>query len=197
MDGFMKDSKGRMVPEEMVRPIDKARDELVRDILTNAMTVARGLSLFKQRALGDVKAFVELSAEQYGVRLGGQKGNITLTSYDGEYKILIAVDERITFDERLQAAKALIDACFREWTKDSPAELKVIVDDAFAVDKAGKINTNRVLSLRRLPIENEKWKKAMEAISDSITVAESKEYIRIYRRNDKGKYDLINLDIAA
>jgi hypothetical protein len=186
-----------MVPEEMVKPIDKARDELVRDILKNAMAVAHGLALFKEKALGDMKAFVELSAEQYGVKIGGQKGNITLTSYDGEFKILLAVDERITFDERLQAAKALIDECFREWTKDSPAELKVIVDDAFAVDKAGKINTNRVLGLRRLSIENGKWKKAMEAISDSITVTESKEYIRIYRRNSDGDYDLINLDIAA
>lgn len=197
MDGYMKDSKGRMVPEEMVKPIDKARDELVKEIIGHAAMVARSLAVFKTKALDDVRAFVELSAEQYGVKIGGQKGNVTLTSYDGEYKILIAIDERITFDERLQAAKALIDDCFREWTKDAPSELKVIVDDAFAVDKAGKINTNRILGLRRLPIENETWKKAMEAISDSITVAESKEYIRIYRRNDKGDYDLINLDIAA
>lgn len=197
MDGFMKDSKGRMVPEDMVKPIDKARDELVNEIVSHAAKVARELRSFKEAALADVRAFVDLSVEQYGVKLGGQKGNITLTSFDGEYKILIAIDERLTFDERLQAAKALIDECFKLWTKDSPNELKLIVDDAFSVDKAGKINTNRVLGLRRLKIDNEKWKLAMEAISDSIIVSESKEYIRIYKRNDQGEYDLINLDIAA
>jgi hypothetical protein len=37
----------------------------------------------------------------------------------------------------------------------------------------------------------------MQAISDSLIVTESKEYIRIYRRNTEGEYDLISLDVAS
>lgn len=197
MDGYMKDAKGRMVPVEMVKPIDIARDQLVKEIVGKSVAVARQLSDLKSSALQDVKAFIDLSMEQYGVKLGGKKGNVTLNTYDGEYRLLIAVEDRISFDERLQAAKALIDECIKDWTVGARGEIKVLIDDAFAVDKQGKINTNRVLSLRRLEISDPKWQTAMEAISDSITVVESKEYLRIYKRNPDGEYDQVNLDISA
>ena len=73
------------------------------------------------------------------------------------------------------------------------------MQDAFYVGKSGNINKNRILGLRRLDIQDERWQKAMAAISDSIQVSDSKQYIRIYRRNpdDAGKYDLVNLDISS
>ena len=117
MDGYMKDAKGRMVPVEMVKPIDIARDQLVKEIVGKSVAVARQLSDLKSSALQDVKAFIDLSMEQYGVKLGGKKGNVTLNTYDGEYRLLIAVEDRISFDERLQAAKALIDECIKDWTE--------------------------------------------------------------------------------
>ncbi|OHD22792.1 MAG: sulfate transporter [Spirochaetes bacterium GWB1_59_5] len=197
MDGYMKDARGRMVPIEMIKPIDLARDQIVGEIVQKSLELSSVLCTFKKRSLDDIRAFIALSAEQYGVTIGGKKGNVTLNSYDGEFRILIAIDERITFDERLQAAKALIDECIRAWTVGARGELKVLVDDAFAVDKQGKINTNRVLGLRRLDITDPTWLRAMEAISDSVTVTESKEYIRVYRRNDEGEYDLVSLDVSA
>jgi len=59
--------------------------------------------------MDDVGAFIQLSAEKYEVKVGGNKGNVSLLSFDGRYKIVRQVAENITFDERLQAAKALID----------------------------------------------------------------------------------------
>ncbi len=197
MEGFMKDSQGRLVPLDMVKPVDKARDDLVQSIVSESQVLAAMLKEFRDRTMGNIRAFIDLSAEQYHVEFGGAKGNVTLTSFDGEYRVLVAVDERISFDERLQIAKSLIDDCLKEWTKDARSELKVIVDDAFAVDKMGKVNTNRILSLRKLEIVDTKWLQAMDAISDSITVVQSKEYIRIYKRNAGGDYDKINLDIAS
>jgi len=197
MDGFMKDSQGRMVPLEQVKPIDAARDQIVKEILEKSLELSGTLSSFKRKAIQDVRAFIDLSMEQYGVKLGGQKGNVSLMSYDGSYKVLLAINDRISFDERLQAAKALIDECIKEWTMGARSELRVLIDNAFAVDKQGKINTGRVLGLRRLEISDAKWQRAMQAISDSLIVTESKEYIRIYRRNDEGEYDLISLDVAS
>lgn len=194
---FKKDAQGRMVPVEMIKPIDLERDALVQGIVSKSLELSAVLGSFKRSVMGDVKAFIDLSAEQYGVKLGGKKGNVTLTSFDGEYRVLIAVDERLSFDERLQAAKALIDECIKEWTAGARSEIKVLIDSAFQVDKQGNINTGRVLGLKRLKIEDPKWLRAMEAIQDSVMVTESKEYIRIYRRNDKGEYNLVSLDVAA
>ncbi len=102
------------------------------------------------------------------------------------------------FDERLQAAKQLIDECIQTWTEGSSDEIKALINDAFQVNKEGKINTARVLGLKRLNINDEKWLRAMQAIADSVQVAGSKPYIRIYERiGDTDQYQPISLDVAG
>ncbi|NDP58027.1 MAG: DUF3164 family protein [Oxalobacteraceae bacterium] len=196
--GYRKDAQGRLVPESMIAPIDITRDELVIELLKKAIATQRILTDFKTSAMRDAEAFTTLSAEQYGVNLGGKKGNVTLHSFDGQFKVQIAVAENIQFDERLQAAKALIDECINVWAQNSRDEIKVLVQDAFQTDKEGKISTGRVLGLRRLNILDAKWQLAMKAIGESVQIVGSKEYIRFYQRqSNTDKYDAISLDIAA
>ena len=196
--GYWRDPQGRLVPEDMIRPIDRARDELVREIAANAKVVSGELARFRERAHADIGAFVDLSAEQYGVALGGVKGNISLYTYDGKHKVQVAVAEHLAFDERLQAAKALIDECITEWAQGSRSEIKVLVTSAFQTDKEGKINTARVLGLRRLDIVDPKWQRAMMAIGESVQVVGSKSYIRVYERvGDSDRYRQVSLDVAS
>lgn len=196
--GYRQDARGRLIPEAQIKPIDLARDALVMDIVKDAQARNRDLQDFKRKAFGDIEALVQLSAEQYGVSLGGKKGNVQLVSIDGRYKVLRAIADHITFDERLQAAKQLIDECLNEWTEKGPGELRVIVQDAFDVDKQGNINTGKILSLRRHNIPDERWKRAMDAIGDAIQVIGTTPYIRVYERiGDSDKYRLLSLDLAG
>lgn len=195
--GYMKDASGRLVPVETVKPIDIERDKLVAEIVAKAKVLSNQIATFKGAAFGDIGAFVELSAEQYGTRVGGNKGNVTLMSFDGRFKVLRAISEHLRFDERLMAAKALIDECIHDWAQGSTPELQVLVNDAFNVDKQGNINTVRVLALRRLEIADERWQLAMKAISESIQVVGSKTYLRIYERDAKGEYQPIALDVST
>ena len=194
---FMTDSQGRRVPAELVSEIDKLRDQTVRRIADEALGMKKTLADFKQRIRDDIFTFVELSAKQYGKSWGGKKGNITLSTYDGQYRLLVAMDEQIVFDERLQVARELIGDCIEKWSEGSRNEIRLLVQDAFQVDKAGKINTARVLGLRRLDIHDPDWQKAMTAITDSIQVSGSKQYLRFYERNEQGEYVQIPLDVAA
>ena len=75
-------------------------------------------------------------------------------------------------------------------------ELKTLINAAFQVDKEGNISTARVLGLRRLAIDDAKWRRAMDALSDSLQVHTSKAFVRVYRRDTAGEYQLINLDVA-
>ena len=159
-DEYLQDSKGRLVPLSLVSDVDRQRNELVLELIDLAKNLQEGMINVKLQAMADVHAFVELSAEKYDVKMGGHKGNVTLTSFDGKYKVQVAVGERLAFDERLQAAKKLIDECLTDWTGDSRDEVKTIVMDAFQVDKEGGINTGRILALRRLSIDDERWHKA-------------------------------------
>lgn len=196
--GYWKDAKGALIPETKVKEIDKARDQLVKELIDKSIQLSAQMAEFKRQSFADIAAFVELSAEQYGANLGGKKGNLSLYSFDGRFKIVRAISDSIVFDERIQAAKALIDACVKDWIKNASDEIKAIVDNAFATDKQGNINTGRVLQLRRLEIKDERWLKAMDAISDSLQVVGSKSYIRVYERiGDSDQYKPIPLDLAA
>lgn len=195
---YWRDTQGHLVPQEMVKPIDRTRDEVVRDLITKAEELSRQIADYKAYALSEVQAFIELSAGEYGVTVGGKKGNVTLHSYDGDYKLERQVAEHLTFDERLQVAKQLIDECISEWVVGSRDELRVLINDAFQVDREGKVSTTRILGLRRHKIGHAKWRLAMEAISDSIRTTGSKSYVRLYKREGlTEEYKAIKLNIAA
>lgn len=195
--GFRQDAQGRLVPDSQIKPIDAARDALVSEIVVKAKALNAALHAFRVSAFDDIQAFAQLSAETYGAKLGGKKGNISLVSFDGRFKVMRAINETLVFDERLQAAKVLVDECLKEWAKTASPEIHVLINDAFQVDKAGHIDTDRVLSLRRLEIKDERWERAMKAIGESLSVASSRSYIRVYERvGQSEKYQQINLDLA-
>ena len=195
---YWQDAKGNLTPEELVKAIDKERDALVQEWVEKAKALNTEISRFKGGVFGDIQAFVELSAEKYGAKLGGNKGNVTLYSYDGKYKIQRAINDHLQFDERIQAAKVLIDECLNEWSAGSRPELKALIERAFNVDKEGNLNTSRILGLRRVDIKDPRWLNAMQAISESVQVVNSKAYVRVYERiGDSDQYQPISLDVAG
>ena len=196
IDGYMSDAQGRLVPIDQVRPVDMARNDLVREIVKDARALSRQLAAFRRRVKEDITAFVELSTERYGAKLGGAKGNVQVMSYDGAYRVMLAVHEAVEFDEGLHAAKSLIDDCLRRWSAGANGNLRVVVNDAFKVDKKGHLDVKRILSLRRLEINDAQWKRAMDAISEAVHVTDSRRYIRIYERDGAGEYRHMPLDLA-
>ncbi len=194
---YMQDAAGSLVPVSIIRPIDMARHELVMEKVAKAKALQEQLRNLKYELLDDIGAFVSMSAERYGVKLGGKKGNITLASFEGKYQLTRQISEHLVFDEGLQAAKALIDECLRDWTEGSPGELKALVDHAFQVDKEGRINTSRILGLRRLQITDARWQRAMNAISESLQVTDTRSYVRVYERDEHGRYNAISMDMAT
>lgn len=196
--GYWKDAAGSLVPVAKIKDIDKQRHKCVTQLAESAKKASADLMAFKLCAMQAVQDFVDHSLAQYDVRHGGKKGNITLVSFDGRYKISRTMQDSITFDERLQAAKALVDECVKAWSKGSNDNIKVLVNNAFQVDKAGSVNVGRILNLRTLKIDDEKWLRAMTAISDSMKVHSTKPYIRFYELDELGgDYVPISLDVAA
>ncbi|MDO6528088.1 DUF3164 family protein [Motilimonas sp. 1_MG-2023] len=194
--GYRLNSLGHLVPDSQIKAVDLLRDDLVRNILTMARVEQQRLAVFKAQAMNQVADFVYLSGEEYGVKYGGTKGNVTLMSFDGQYKLQRAVGEHRVFDERIQAAKAKIDVCIQRWSEGSSDQIKALVDHAFRVNKQGHIDVNQVLSLRQLDISDSDWIEAMDAIADSIQISGTSAYLRLYERQANGGYKQIPLDIS-
>lgn len=191
------DAQGRLCPLHTIKPVDLARHDLVNDRLAAAEALQVLLREFKEQTFADIDAFVEVSAAEYDVKMGGVKGNLQLVNHNETGKLRIAISDRITFDERLQVAKKLFDELINEHSEGLDDVIAALINQVFTVDKAGKVDTRKVLELRRYNITHPKWLEAMKAINESIKVASSKSYIQMYKRTTPDDdWVALSLDLA-
>lgn len=195
---FMTNARGDQVRIDNIKPQDLLADDLVKAIVERAEELNAQLAEFKAWGMSEVTGLREAVAAEYGATLGGKKGNITLFSFDGTLQVQIQIGESISFGPELDAAKALIDECVREWSSASDEKIKTLIEHAFQVNKQGRIDTARVLGLRRLDISDARWQRAMDAIGDAIRVTGSTPYLRVYRCDpETGEKEPISLNIAS
>jgi hypothetical protein len=195
---YMHDAKANLVPVETIRPADLLMDETVRKITGFARDLSAQIARFKGHTFEDVNGLQALLAQEYDTSVGGRKGNISLSTFDGCQKVQVQVADLMEFGPELQIAKTLIDECLSDWSADSRVELRALVNKVFAVDKEGQINRAELFMLLRVEIEDERWQKAMTAIRDSIRVIGSRTYVRFYERDaPDAPWRAISIDLAA
>lgn len=197
-EGYKMKANGDLVALGNVSALDMIRDEEVLKMVEQARQMQLLMLKFKSDLFDNFEDYVELAFNEYGVKRGGKKGNISLISFDGTRKVQLAVGERIGFDERLQAAKCLIDEYLMDVSKGLSDDIKTFVLQAFKVDKEGNISTAKVLAMQHFEVDDPRWHQAMKALKDSITITGSKNYLRFYQReNGQAKWQPIPLDMAA
>lgn len=197
-EGFMRDGKGRMVPIATIKDSDLLIDDTVRKIIGYALPLEAQIARFKGHTFDDVAALQALLDEQYQAKRGGEKGNVTLHSFDGLYRVTVQISDNLTFGPELQSAKLKIDECISRWSVDANPFIRALVNDAFNVDRQGKINTAALFQLRRSKIDDPDWLLAMQALTDSIRIVGSKEYVRFHRRPSiDAAWEPILIDLAS
>ncbi|TWC74431.1 uncharacterized protein DUF3164 [Pseudomonas sp. SJZ103] len=197
-EGFVRNAVGHLVPVDQIREQDKLRDQVARELAEAAKALNLALKTFKQKSLGDVADLISIAGERYGVQMGGKKGNVTIATYDGQFKVQRSYADRLTFTEEMEVAKAMVYDCIRAWSKGADGHLLAIVERTFSPNRNGQIKTTDVLDLLRLEIDDSNWKAAMQAVKDSIMVSGSSVYIRVYERiGDSDNYKAIPLDLAV
>jgi hypothetical protein len=197
-EGFVRNAMGHLVPVDQMREQDKLRDQVARELAEEAKTLSRALKNFKKKSLGDVADLISIAGERYGVQMGGKKGNVTIATYDGRYKVQRCYADRLTFTEEMEVAKTMVYDCIRAWSKGADDHLLAIVDRVFSPGRNGQIKTADVLDLLRLDINDDRWEAAMQAVRDSILVTGSAVYLRVYERiGESDSYKAIPLDLAV
>jgi hypothetical protein len=195
-DDLIMRSDGSFISRRMLRPDVLLQDQVVHLLCDRAQAVQQQLLAFREAAFSDVDEFLGVLTDKYGAK-PRRGSNTTLESIDGLFRVEISTGHFLTLGPELQAAKSLIDECLIEWSAGGNDNLRALVNDAFDVGTEGSIRVDRILALRRVVIEDAKWKRAMEAISDAVRVTRSKRYIRFHQRpNADAKWQQISLDIA-
>jgi len=194
----MTDVKGRLVPVDMIKPIDLLMDEVVRRIFGFTRDLNAQVARYKQHTLDDVLGFKALLAQEHGVKVGGDKGNITLTTFDGLTKVTVKIADLTFFGPELQSAKTKVTECIRSWAEGARPELMALVENAFQVDQEGRVNRSDLLYLLRLEIDDPTWREAMELIRAAERPIGTKEYVQVHTRANAGaKWEHVTVDVAA
>jgi hypothetical protein len=102
---------------------------------------------FKWFVRDGINTFMEISDNQYEKTWGGKKGNVTLNSYDGKYRLRISIGDTIIFDDRIQITYRIIVECFDKWIVDAMPEIRIIVNNAFRIDKDGNISASSCIGI--------------------------------------------------
>jgi len=197
-NGYMKNSRGDLVLIENIKPIDLLKDQAAIALAQQAIDIHMALIKFKRMALDDIQELIKTAAEKYDVQIGGDKGNLSISSYDGRYKIQRVFADRISFGLEIEAAKELFLRYLDEVTAGANADARALIDGAFRTTRGGSLRTAELLRLLSYDIKHPNWIQACEALKDSISVDGSTVYVRVSERmNDSDKYRPIPLDIAA
>ncbi len=192
------DSTGTPVPPKYIDPVDKKRDQLVEKQLKAAMLMQERLAAFKKAVLDDIAKYLDWLAAKHGEENLSPGGNYMLTGFSGNKRVQIKVNKVIEFDERLQLAKKKIDACLERWSQGANDNFKVVVFDAFKVDRKGNVDTKRILGLRKLKIKDAEWVAAMELISEAVTITGNRSYLMFQIKPDKdAEWEAVRLDLAG
>lgn len=190
---YWKDGSGDEVCIKYISSEDKKRDAMVEKIVKKAEKLQEQIVKAKNEMAEEIGNYLDLVADKYSEEW---KGNAELKNFNATEMVTVKINECIYFDEKLQIAKTKIDNCLTRWSEGSNQNLALIVQKAFKTDKKGQLNKKMILGLRQYQIKDKEWQEAMNLISDSVRVENTKTYYIIRKKNEAGEFETIKLNFS-
>ena len=196
--GYWRDARGDLIREANVSGVDRDTDAVVRHIHAFGEALSAEMWRFRAHAQDDVYGLIDRVLERYGARIGGKRGNVTISTFDGRLKVVLSCADVIDVGPEIHAAQAIVGQCIEEWSKRGNLKLRALVDQAFKPDATGRLSVTHLLRLRRIVIDDDKWRSVQGAISDALRPVGRAEYIRLYRRADPTRvWEQVPLHLAT
>lgn len=195
----IQDHNGYEIPLASVAKIELQKDKIARKMADKFKKMSLLLTNLKDEAFDDADKIYESQLRAYeidGKNTEKMKGNFTFYSYDKSIKIEVNIGQRLEFDDKINLAKAEIDAYLEEITEGQNSDIITIVNHAFTTVR-GKLDHKKILQLFSYKIKNARWEKAMQLLKDSITTNHSKRYIKVSERDSNGEYQNINVQFSS
>lgn len=196
--GYWRDARGDLIREANVSDVDRDTDAVVRHIHAFGEALSGEMWRFRVHTMDDVYGLVDRVAERYGTRLGGRRGNVQIGTFDGRRKVVLSQADVIDVGPEIHAAQAIVEECIEEWSERGNLKLRALVEQAFKPDATGRLSVTHLLRLRRIVIDDDKWRGVQAAIGDALRPVGRAEYIRLYRRADPSQpWEQVPLHLAT
>jgi hypothetical protein len=194
IDGRMMTAEGDLRLLQNIHEPDLLEHDMVLSIACIWEAMSARIARFKQNNFQDVTVFADLIFENYQAKRGGKEGGVGYTTFDKKYKLIISIQKALDLGPEIMVAKAKMLEAIEQAGGDS--DFKALVTAAYSMVD-GKVSVAKILGLRRVKISNALWNEALTIAIDAIEVISKKRQLRLYKKNDAGKYISIPLDIAA
>lgn len=193
------DESGTEIPYNRTTKVERLHERYAGRIVKKALDATKRL-----KDLNNM--LTELSEEAYEAYMESKgvckrtKGNFTWFNFDRSVKIEININEPIVFDDlSITAAREKLDEFLEKNIESSNDFIKPMVIDAFKTQRTGSLDTKQVLKLTRYEdkINSPLFSEAIKLIKEGIRRPKSKTYRRVWIKDDKGKYEIVELNISS
>jgi hypothetical protein len=195
---FWTNEAGQRVPTKYLNKSDKLKERYAHMLARKAAALSKAIAEFKQLSDTCNDEVFQASMDDYKVKRD-TKGNFGYGCFDGEVKVEVSVNERITFDDlAIAAAKQKLDEFLHKSIDAKVDFVRELVVDAFSTTR-GKLDAKKVMSLTRYKdkVKDELFQESIALIEKAIRRPDSKRYTRFYTRQDDGSYKAIELNFSS
>lgn len=197
-DKLWLDEAGNTIPYDRTTKYERAAENTVHKLAVSAYDIHVKLKAYKDKVREEAERLYELFTKENGV-IGKGKGSATFYNFDRSIKVMVKVNDQITFDENtIELAKEKLDELLSDGLENAKDFVKPLVMEAFH-QNSGKLDTKRVLGLRRYTsrIKDPRYTEAMELIDKAVRRPSTREYYRICVKDSNGEYQDIQLNFAS
>jgi hypothetical protein len=201
LEALLKEKKANEAAESAKKRnnYEHERDVLINLLGSEAAHAHIVLRELKRLAMLRLKDFRTRMLE-YGDIKGGEKNKGNFQIENENFKILFSTQVRKKFDERSETAEEHLKLFLNSFVKKRDQKLhKFIMGLMERNSKTGDLdidNINRLYAMEN-DFDDENWKKAIVLFKESYNPTETAEYVRFYKKNENGGWDLINLQFSG
>lgn len=175
------------------------RELLIKSSMTIAQRIHDDMKSFKQDLFKGVENFYDLMKE-YGDVKKMNKGNFSIKSHDGQFKLEVSKNITFAFDERGDQAETLVKEFLQDKIKKNDKVAYELITSLLERDKkSGKFDPRNIHKLYayETKFQDERFQKAMRLFKEAYTEQKTCQYVRFFQMNDNGKYEAIGLNFSS
>lgn len=187
---------------KQLKSYEAHKNKVVTRLVKLAKAQEEKLAKLKREALDEIQALYDEMLEIGGLVRDDHKGNLTLTTEDGLYRLRFKIAERYHFNELAEAAEERLKRFLDNMVKKNKRKDFELIQALLERNAAtGKLDPRSVQKLYRYEddFEDEDWKEAIRLFKQAYEVEGTKAYVGFYAKDsqEQNAWDTVLLNFSA
>lgn len=197
--GYVFVEDGQMKLETKLSDYERRREALLQPLAHEWIEKWLSIADLAARFNDAFDELEELNAPKQTKRVtAGKKPSLSVFLLDRSVRLSRARNDTVRYEEdKLLAAKALVDECVTRWSEGGRDEIRQLAEMSFTKNAKGEYSRSGMVRLRRMNSTDPLWEEAMNQIRKAEIVDGVTSYLLVSVRDKDGKYHPLPMDIAS